>query len=134
MSRPYFAILLCPLLLTACVAPSGTSTLPTAATTPATTTPTAPVMQAGLLQSLLDNECRAQLNKRQEWQAVAIAMGKPTQQRWEQKVCGCVSDEAARNLSSGEMLAAINPSTRSQVLSKLAAQSVGACLQKILAE
>lgn len=131
MSRQYLALLLGPLLLTGCIAPQTTTTLPP--TTPVATAP-ATNTSNGLLQSLLDNECRAQLNKRQEWQAVAIAMGKPTQQRWEQKVCGCVSDEAARNLSSGEMLAAINPSTRSQVLSKLAAQSVGACLQKILAE
>ncbi|MDO5686612.1 MAG: hypothetical protein Q4G42_04400 [Neisseria sp.] len=88
--------------------------------------------QTGLVQSLLDAECRAQLNQRQEWQIMAALAGAEKKARWERQVCTCVSSEAAAKLSAAEMVAVLNPATRQQTLSVLAAETVSACLQKMV--
>ena len=47
-----------------------------------------------LIQNYAHNQCSVELNKRQEWRLVALAVTAEKQQQWEDQICGCVSEEA----------------------------------------
>lgn len=43
-----------------------------------------------LIQNYAHNQCSVELNKRQEWRLVALAVTAEKQQQWEDQICGCV--------------------------------------------
>ena len=81
---------------------------------------------------LVDQQCRTQLNKRQEWQIASALMGNEVKNQWENKICGCVSEEAPANMTNQEMLQVINPATRDQAVANVAVKTVSACIKRIL--
>ena len=85
-----------------------------------------------IVSPLVDQQCRAQLNKRQEWQIASALMGNEVKNQWENKICGCVSEEAPANMTNQEMLQVINPATREQAVANVAVKMVSACIKRIL--
>ena len=85
-----------------------------------------------IVSPLVDQQCRTQLNKRQEWQIASALMGNEVKNQWENKICGCVSEEAPANMTNQEMLQVINPATRDQAVANVAVKTVSACLKRIL--
>ena len=89
-------------------------------------------MAREVISPLVDQQCRTQLNKRQEWQIASALMGDDVKNRWENKICGCVSEEAPAQMSGEEMLQVLNPATRAQVVSNVAVKTVKACFTRVM--
>ncbi|MDO4643835.1 MAG: hypothetical protein Q4A74_08335 [Cardiobacteriaceae bacterium] len=85
-----------------------------------------------IIGPLIDNQCRSELNKRQEWKLASAVMGNDVKQQWENKICGCVSEEVPSQMSTEEMIQVVNPATRSQVVANVATKTVSACINRIL--
>jgi lipoprotein len=85
-----------------------------------------------IVSPLVDQQCRTQLNKRQEWQIASALMGNEVKNQWENKICGCVSEEAPANMTNQEILQVINPATRDQAVANVAVKTVSACIKRIL--
>ena len=85
-----------------------------------------------IVSPLVDQQCRTQLNKRQEWQIASALMGSEVKSQWENKICGCVSEEAPANMTNQEILQVINPATRDQAVANVAVKTVSACIKRIL--
>ena len=62
-------------------------------------------MGSGLVKTMVDNQCRTELNNRNEWRVVALAMTAQKQREWEDKICGCASEEAPQHLNVNDMAA-----------------------------
>ena len=85
-----------------------------------------------IVSPLVDQQCRTQLNKRQEWQIASALMGNEVKSQWENKICGCVSEEAPANMTNQEMLQVINPATRNQAVANVAVKTLSACIKRVL--
>ena len=85
-----------------------------------------------IVSPLVDQQCRSQLNKRQEWQIASALMGNEVKSQWENKICGCVSEEAPANMTNQEMLQVINPATRNQTVANVAVKTLSACIKRVL--
>ena len=85
-----------------------------------------------LISSQIDQQCHSQLNARQEWQLASALMGAEIKQQWENKICGCVSEEAPSQMSGEEMIQVINPATRSQAVTNVPVKTVSACFNRIM--
>lgn len=84
-----------------------------------------------LVKTAVEAQCREELNKRQEWRVVALAMTAEQQRSVEDKICGCVSEEAPNQLTANELVQLANASARNQVLASLTAKTVTACVQRV---
>ena len=92
--------------------------------------------QGGISQTvvkpLIENECKTQLNDRQEWKMVSLVLTAQKKAEIEQKVCGCVSEEASQNMTAENTVGLINPNTRTQTAATMAAQSLGGCVKRFV--
>lgn len=86
---------------------------------------------SSLVKMAVENQCRAELNKRNEWRVVALAMSAEKQEEWESKICGCASEEAPNQLSANELMQVLNPSTRMQAVTSVTAKTVTACVKRL---
>ncbi|ATD65969.1 hypothetical protein ACFPVS_03570 [Neisseria weixii] len=86
---------------------------------------------SSVVKMAVENQCRTELNKRNEWRMVALAMSAEKQEEWESKICGCASEEAPNQLTANEMMQVLNPSTRTQALATVTAKTVTACVKRI---
>lgn len=84
-----------------------------------------------LITAAVDNQCRTELNKRNEWRMIALAMTAEKQQEWEDKICGCASEEAMQQLSANDMMQMVNTSTRNQAVANVTARTVSACVKRL---
>lgn len=85
-----------------------------------------------IVQPLLENECKVQLNDRQEWKLVSMVLTSAKKTEIEQKICGCVSEEATQNITAENTIGLVNPNTRTQTAAKMAAQSIGGCVKRFV--
>ncbi|MDO5058380.1 MAG: hypothetical protein Q4D82_00370 [Neisseria sp.] len=117
--KKLWAVLAASLLLTACANDSGS------------------VLSSGmnfggaLVKTAVDTQCREELNKRQEWRLAALAMTAEKQREWEDKICGCASEEVPNQLTANDLVQAANASTRPQVIASVTAKTVTACVQRL---
>ena len=84
------------------------------------------------VQMYVQNRCVNELQARTEWRTIALAMSQAKQTEWENKICGCVSEEAPAQMSGEEMLQVLNPATRQQVVSNVAVKTVKACFARVM--
>lgn len=89
-------------------------------------------IQQSVVKPLLDQECRTQINNRNEWKIASVFLGSQKKQEIENKVCGCVSEEAANNMTTENTVGLLNPSTRAKTVTNMASQSIGACIKKFV--
>ena len=87
-----------------------------------------------IIKPLLENECKVQLNDRQEWKMVSLILTAQKKDEIEQKVCGCVSEEASQNMTAENTVGLINPNTRTQTAATMAAQSLGGCVKRFITQ
>ncbi|MRN39208.1 hypothetical protein CRG49_004825 [Neisseria sp. N95_16] len=86
---------------------------------------------SSVVKMAVENQCRTELNKRNEWRMVALAMSAEKQEEWESKICGCASEEAPNQLTANEMMQVLSPSTRTQALATVTAKTVTACVKRV---
>ena len=84
-----------------------------------------------IVKMAVDNQCRTELGNRNEWRVVALAMTAEKQREWEDKICGCASEEAVQQLSANDMMQMVNTSTRTQAVANVTARTVTACVQRL---
>ena len=87
-----------------------------------------------LLNTWLDNQCRVELNNRNEWRIVALAMTAEKQREWEDKICGCVTQEAPNQLTATDLLQLGTQSGRTQVIAGVTAKTVTACTKRLFSK
>ena len=84
-----------------------------------------------MVKMAVDNQCRTELGNRNEWRVVALAMTAEKQREWEDKICGCASEEAPNQMSATELMQVVSPSTRTQAVASVTAKTVTACVKRL---
>ena len=86
-----------------------------------------------LIQNYAHNQCSVELNKRQEWRLVALAVSAEKQQQWEDQICGCVSEEAPNSVTVTDLVqAATNESARASIVGNAVTKTVTSCLSRFV--
>ena len=86
-----------------------------------------------LIQNYAHNQCSVELNKRQEWRLVALAVSAQKQQQWEDQICGCVSEEAPNSVTVTDLVqAATNESARASIVGNAVTKTVTSCLNRFV--
>ena len=86
-----------------------------------------------LIQNYAHNQCSVELNKRQEWRLVALAVSAEKQQQWEDQICGCVSEEAPNSVTVTDLVqAATNQSARNTIVASAVTKTVTSCLNRFV--
>ena len=86
-----------------------------------------------LIQNYAHNQCSVELNKRQEWRLVALAVSAEKQQQWEDQICGCVSEEAPNSGTVTDLVqAATNESARASIVGNAVTKTVTSCLNRFV--
>ena len=86
-----------------------------------------------LIQNYAHNQCSVELNKRQEWRLVALAVTAEKQQQWEDQICGCVSEEAPNSVTVTDLVqAATNQSARTGIVANAVTKTMTSCLNRFV--
>ncbi len=88
-------------------------------------------MGNSMLKMAVDNQCRTELANRNEWRVVALAMSADKQRAWEDKICGCASEEVLQQTTAGDMAQLLSPATRTQAIAGVTARTVTACVKRL---
>lgn len=83
----------------------------------------------GIFKQAVDYKCRSEINANSLYKTVSIIMSDAQKTALEDKVCGCVSEKAPQSVTAGELgQAIIDPSARTQIVGKVVAKSLSACV------
>ncbi|WP_037586005.1 hypothetical protein [Stenoxybacter acetivorans] len=85
-----------------------------------------------IAKTLIDNQCRTELNQRSEWKLIVMAMTAEQKQRWEDKICGCASEEVLQSITLTDMAKLLDPNQRTQVLADVSVKTVTACVNRLM--
>lgn len=85
----------------------------------------------GLVKMFVQNQCVAELQQRNEWRLIALAMSAQTQQEWENKICGCASEEVPKQISAADFPRLLTEEGRTQVAADVTAKTVSACFKRL---
>ena len=85
----------------------------------------------GVVKMAVDHQCRSELNKRNEWRLIALTMSAEKQREWEDKICGCASEEAPNQVSAQELMDVLNPSSRDRAIASVTVKTVNACFKRL---
>ncbi|MDO5639347.1 MAG: hypothetical protein Q4G28_05700 [Neisseria sp.] len=88
-------------------------------------------MGNSLVKTAIDNQCRTELNNRNEWRLAMLVQSAEQQRAWEDKICGCASEEAPNQMSATELMQVVNPATRTQAVASVTAKTVTACVKRL---
>ena len=88
-------------------------------------------MGGTLVKSVIENQCRSELQGRNEWRVIALAMSADKQAEWENKICGCASEEVPNQLSANELMSMVNANTSTQAMANVTAKTVTACFKRL---
>lgn len=112
------------LTLSACGGTSGTGSLGNIGNSAGT-------IGKNLFGMYVQNQCVSELQSRNEWRLIALAMSQEKQTEWENKICGCVSEEAPMQLTAADMTQLVSAEGRTKVIAEVGAKTVTACYKKI---
>ena len=84
-----------------------------------------------MVKMAVDNQCRTELANRNEWRVIAWARTAEKQREWEDKICGCASEEAMQQITANDMMQMVNTSTRNQAVAGITARTVTACVKRL---
>lgn len=88
-------------------------------------------MGGSIVKMAVGSQCRAELDKRSEWRLTALAMSAEKQAEWENKICGCATEEAPNQLTGNDVMHMLNQSTRNQAITTVTAKTVSACFKRL---
>lgn len=109
------------LLLSACATTDGMS--PTATT--------ANNIGMAVFQSAVDQKCRVELNNRTEYKVLTSVLTAEKKADVETQVCGCVGEEASKNVTMVELTqAAIDPNARTTIIANTVNKTLSTCVKK----
>ena len=81
-----------------------------------------------VLKAAIDNQCRSQLTKLPAWRIASVAMTEGQEEAVQSKVCGCVSEQAPKQVTITELgNAAMDAEYRGKLVTKVVAKSLQTC-------
>ena len=79
----------------------------------------------------VQNRCVNELQARTEWRTIALAMSQAKQTEWENKICGCASEEAPNQITAAQLPELLTESGRVKVAAEVTAKTVTACYKRL---
>ncbi|UOP04910.2 hypothetical protein [Conchiformibius kuhniae] len=86
---------------------------------------------SGLVKMWVQNQCVGELQKRNEWRLIALAMSAEKQQEWEDRICGCASEEAPKQISAADIGQMLTQEGRNKVAAEVTVKTVTACFKRL---
>ncbi|RKV81485.1 MAG: hypothetical protein D8H97_11905 [Neisseria sp.] len=86
---------------------------------------------SNIVKTYVQNQCVSELQGRNEWRAIALAMSREKQSEWENKICGCATEEAPRQISAADMSQLLSDSGRAKVAADVTTRTVTACFKRL---
>ncbi len=83
------------------------------------------------VQMYVQNKCVTELQARPEWRTIALAMSQAKQTEWENKICGCASEEAPNQITAAQLPELLTESGRVKVAAEVTAKTVTACYKRL---
>ena len=84
-----------------------------------------------MLKTVIDGQCRTELNNRNEWRMIALSMSAERQRQWEDRICSCVSEDALDQVSVADLTSMLDTNSRNQAVAKITARTVTSCVKRI---
>ena len=84
-----------------------------------------------VLKTVIDGQCRTELNNRNEWRMIALSMSAERQRQWEDRICSCVSEDALNQVSVADLTSMLDTNSRNQAVAKITARTVTSCVKRI---
>lgn len=86
-----------------------------------------------VFKAAIDNQCRSQIENQNAWRIASAAMSDEQEEAVKSRVCGCVSEQAPQQVNLVELgNAAIDPSYRTQLVTRVVAKSLQSCYGSIV--
>jgi len=86
-----------------------------------------------VFKAAIDNQCRSQIENQNAWRIASTAMSDEQEEAVKSRVCGCVSEQAPQQVTLVELgNAAIDPSYRTQLVTRVVAKSLQSCYGSIV--
>lgn len=86
-----------------------------------------------VFKAAIDNQCRSQIENQNAWLIASAAMSDEQEEAVKSRVCGCVSEQAPQQVTLVELgNAAIDPSYRTQLVTRVVAKSLQSCYGSIV--
>ena len=79
----------------------------------------------------VQNKCVTELQARPEWRTIALAMSQAKQTEWENKICGCASEEAPNQITAAQLPELLTESGRMKVAAEVTTKTVTACYKHL---
>ena len=83
------------------------------------------------VQMYVQNKCVTELQARPEWRTLALAMSQAKQTEWENKICGCASEEAPNQITAAQLPELLTESGRVKVAADVTTKTVTACFKRL---
>lgn len=88
-------------------------------------------MGVNLVKMYVNNQCRNELQSRNEWRMISLAMSAQQQRDWEDRICGCATEEAPQQISAADLGQLLTEQGRTRVAADVTARTVGACFKRL---
>ena len=86
-----------------------------------------------ILKPLIEQQCGSELKANKIWQASSFFWSTSKQDHAQQKICGCVSENALNDVSNKALLMAmINESAKKELIQNAVMNSIKGCAQEAL--
>ena len=86
---------------------------------------------SSVVKMAVDSQCRTELNKRNEWRVIALAMSAEKQADGKIKSAAAPAKKRQINLTATEMMQVLSPATRDQAIASVTAKTVTACFKRL---
>lgn len=81
----------------------------------------------------VDQKCRTEIQNHSAWKIASVAMTSTQQTTALNNVCGCVSEKAPQTVTVVELgQAAVDPTARTQIVSKVVANTLNTCYSEVM--
>lgn len=86
-----------------------------------------------VFKPLIELQCANELKSSKIWQASSFFFSAEQQQKAQQNICGCVSDNALNDVSTKELLlASVNETAKNKLINHAISNSLKGCAQEAL--
>lgn len=81
-----------------------------------------------IFKTAIDNKCRSELSQHKAWRIARVAMSENQEAVVQDKICGCVSEQAPQQLSISDMTkATIDSEYRKKLATRVVVKSLQSC-------
>lgn len=85
-------------------------------------------MMQKMFKPLIEIECNSELKTSKAWKTAAMFMSSDQQSKIKSNVCGCVSEQALKNVSAKELLlASVSDTAKHKLVSDVVLNSMKGC-------